>query len=388
MSRARLTIAVAFFIGALGGAFALVGPASAAVPSGGVPVTVCGNNSTWYVNSDENGSDPNQGDRRPLATSDGLVFAPKDLIHHQISLTVTSLMLPGTFVANPAPDIPDFFSAEVWNAADGSGYATLRWNSVSNLWEVTTGGATHTDTDPANLLTSLGKSTTIESFGVGYTNNPPGTVTTLVSSISFAGTTYKLNCPVAPSISPSPVPVPVPGPTHTVIVTHTLPGKTVIVRPTLSPTAAPTDSPTPAPSATTDSPTPTPSPVVTKPVANSTSLWDWAAAIAGIGGAILVVFAIAKMTRGRRNNVPVSSGGRHSIDDSQTQMLPTYHDPEDDGYSVGDYHPSEGFDPALGGTPGSSLRPSYPDEQEPVGDKPAEPSTTADSPPANTDPTP
>lgn len=155
----------------------------------------CANLAAWYANSDEL-------DRMPTATVGGLRFEGNDLIHHATTGTVETLT-HGAFTASPAPDQPSFFSVEVWEDASPSGYATLRWNSTTSKWDMVTGGEIYSATTPAALvdMPAVHKSHTVRSFGVGYTNSPPGTVAAVVSSVTFGGTAYNLTC--APAASPS-----------------------------------------------------------------------------------------------------------------------------------------------------------------------------------------
>lgn len=147
----------------------------------------------FYVNDDET-------DRAPTPVAGGLQFSGNDLIHHATTGTLETLV-HGSYVADPAPDQPSFFSVEV--SGDGK-YGTLRWNTTESYWEATSQGEQHHDTDPAALADAfpVHLSHHLMSFGVGYTNTPPGTVTTVVSGISFAGQKYDLTC-VTTSPSPS-----------------------------------------------------------------------------------------------------------------------------------------------------------------------------------------
>lgn len=160
----------------------------------------CGMPAGWYANPDEQ-------DRLPEPASAGLKFHGKDdthagnaLIHHAADTTVEALT-HGTFTASPAPDQESFFSVEV-SGSDG-GYGTLRWNTTTSKWNLVTGGQFYENTDPAKLvdMPPAHRSHHVVSFGVGYTANPPGTVTTVVSSVSFGGKTYDLTCKPAPSSS-------------------------------------------------------------------------------------------------------------------------------------------------------------------------------------------
>lgn len=204
----RRKIAAALAIGALlGGLLAVVADRAVAAP---VTLGVC--NPGWYANEDED-------KRLPTPGPAGLKFEGNDLIHHAANVAVADLE-PGTYTASPAPDQPSFFSVEV--RGPSGAYATLRWSSTGPLvgkWTVVIGagnGATEgtfSDADPALLLT--GKVTKwgafspttakVVSFGVGYTNDPPGTVATVVTSVKFQGKDYDLKCapPASSSGSPS-----------------------------------------------------------------------------------------------------------------------------------------------------------------------------------------
>jgi hypothetical protein len=168
-----------------------------------VVTPACGMPTGWYANADEQ-------DRLPTPTPGGLKFEGNDLIHHATTGTVESLA-HGTFWAGPAPDQDSFFSVEV-SGSDG-GYGTLRWNTTTAKWNLVTGGQFYENASPAALvdMPPVHRSHDVVSFGVGYTANPPGTVTTTVRSVRFGGHTYDLRCkpPVKPrpshtSASPSP----------------------------------------------------------------------------------------------------------------------------------------------------------------------------------------
>ena len=59
---------------------------------------------------------------------------------------------------------------------------------------VANGGTFYEDASATAVVTAAGKSKTVVRFGVGFTQTPPGTVTTVVSSVTFQGTTYPLTC--------------------------------------------------------------------------------------------------------------------------------------------------------------------------------------------------
>lgn len=194
----------------LAGALALPGAAQATET--GPSFATCQNLSGWFVNADET-------DRKPTATAAGLEFSGDDLIHHNVSGVTTDTLNQGTFSAAPAPDQPSFFSVEVVNT-DLSGYATLRWNTTTSKWNMVTGGNFYENANATALvqMTSPAKSKTVVRFGVGYTKNPPGTVTTTVKSVTFNGNTYDLTCapkPTPTTASPTPSKTATPSPTAT-----------------------------------------------------------------------------------------------------------------------------------------------------------------------------
>lgn len=173
-----------------------IGGADAARATPPPSFETCSNLEGWYVNPDETS-------RRPIATEAGLKFVGNDLVHHATAGTVEGLAA-GTFVAAPAPDQPSFFSVEVRNA-DGTGYATLRWNTATGKWNMVTGGSFYENATAAGLvaMTTPAKSSALMSFGIGYTNSPPGTVDTVAKSVTFKGKAYDLTCAPAPSASAS-----------------------------------------------------------------------------------------------------------------------------------------------------------------------------------------
>lgn len=195
LSRAVRLAAVAMLAA---GAFTAVVAVSASATPETPDLTLGPCNKGWYVNPDEL-------TRKPTPTPSGLKFEGNDLIHHAVTGSIDG-MQPGTYVAAPAPDQPSFFSVEVING-DGTGYATLRWNLTgpsAGKWTMVVGGQQYENTDPAALveMPAVKKSHQLLSFGVGYTNSPPGTVATTVSSVTFKGVTYDLKC-APPSSSSS-----------------------------------------------------------------------------------------------------------------------------------------------------------------------------------------
>ncbi|MCO8277328.1 peptidase inhibitor family I36 protein [Actinoplanes sp. TRM 88003] len=160
------------------------------------------NNDKWFVNPDETA-------RKPTATANGLEFNSTDLIHRNVAGTLSTDDLdPGTYTASPTPDQPSFFSVEVFGGTSDS-YGTLRWDPATGLWSMTVPPSRpnpgyYDDVDPSVVVTQAGKSKNVVRFGVGYTNNPAGTVTTVVSDVTFQGVTYKLDCKNLPAFGTPP----------------------------------------------------------------------------------------------------------------------------------------------------------------------------------------
>lgn len=187
----RTRIAAAFIVASAGfAAFPAVAHATGSTTNPNEIESRC--NKGWYVNPDENGSDPKQGDRRPTQTKFGFAFKGNQLMHRATSLDVKDLK-PGSFKASPAPSLSSFFSVEVRNA-DGSGYGTLRWNTATSKWDIVVAGTLYSDADPLKLVTERGKSTHVFSFGVGYVNSPNNGTPTVVREVSFMGQRYGLTC--------------------------------------------------------------------------------------------------------------------------------------------------------------------------------------------------
>lgn len=189
---------VALITGVVVAASLLTMPASAddELPAGAIPVNRnC--NTDWYVNHDE-------GDRKPSQTDDGLVFKADQLVHHAPAKDITLADLePGSFEATPPPSLSSFFSVEVRNP-DGTGYATLRYDTADSKWNI--GGTSVREADASDII---GKTTArgqviqpdakVASFGVGYTANPNNGTKTTVTSVEFGGDTYPLACTPKPT---------------------------------------------------------------------------------------------------------------------------------------------------------------------------------------------
>jgi hypothetical protein len=191
------------------GQFYDFGPTSPTVYPSVPSFETCSNLTGWFVNSDET-------TRKPEATEAGLKFEPADLIHHNVTGVTTDNISPGTFTANPAPGQDSFFSVEVINT-DGTGYGTLRWNTTTSKWNmVANNGTFYENTSATAVVNAAGKSHTVVRFGVGFTLNPPGTVTTTVSAVIFNGTTYSLTCPT-PSFGTAPTTTPIDNNTSSIV---------------------------------------------------------------------------------------------------------------------------------------------------------------------------
>jgi hypothetical protein len=103
--------------------------------------------------------------------------------------------------------LPSFFSVEVGDSVT-NGYATLRWNVSTNVWDAVIKGQLVSHADPADFLgaetkwgTLTPEHTRVFTFGIGYTENPPGAVTTVISDVIFGGKHYPLTCKPQPSSS-------------------------------------------------------------------------------------------------------------------------------------------------------------------------------------------
>lgn len=192
---------IGILVAALAAGFYLGTPAYATYGGDDPGWAACKNLASWSVNEDE-------GDRRPEPTVYGLKFSGDDLIHHAADVKLTDLK-PGSYtVTGASPDQDSFFSVEVRDTTTGA-YGTLRWNKGTSKWDLVTSTAAYAKADPADYVgvqTKWGEITAaakVVSFGVGYTKNPPGTVTVVVSSVTFQGTTYGLNCPAPVTTSPT-----------------------------------------------------------------------------------------------------------------------------------------------------------------------------------------
>lgn len=198
----KRVLAAAAVLGAGIFSFAIVPvyPANAAAPDPRIFIESECHPNIWYVNPDEGGADPQQGDRRPTATPDGFTFEGNQLMHTGIAMTLPQLKLsgPGSYTADPEPSLTSFFSVEVGNP----GYATLRWDTVEHKWNI--GGTDIWSDDPTTFVGNKGLTdeSTVFSFGVGYVNTPNDGTLTTVSEVGFNGQDYNLMCRPAPTTAP------------------------------------------------------------------------------------------------------------------------------------------------------------------------------------------
>lgn len=327
----------------------------------------------WYVNPDETG-------RKPIVTDSGFVFGPADLVHHTVDLPLTSLT-GGSFSASPTPSAEFDFSVEIRDA--NKNYGTLRWDG--SLWSITIGAGsvngggpatdgTWSDASLADLMknkrtkwgtTNFDDTTKVVSFGVGYTENPPGTVETIVSSVTFGGQMISL-------VKPAPAPSTVPGPVVTVtkVVTVTVPETS----------SGPTETASPSPSLGTTTtmtpqriPTPSFQPAAADGDGGGSNLVGWGIGTAGVAGLALAVAGAVGIARSRRHRMAEAAaedsepGGRHRVDNSATQLVPTV----DDGYDMSDYGPDAAYGPALGGYAGESYQAGDTEPLPPVEETPS-----------------
>lgn len=162
----------------------------------------------WYVNPDENGDGDPAGDDtdlRPTQQVDGLLFDGPSLMHHATSYTLESVPTDGSFVANVSVGVAPLFKMETLNQ-----YSTINKTADGKYWssKITAtdpGGQNNPVATPADLIglwSGYTTSTQVFSFGVGYANDAGNTA--LVSSITFAGTTYDLTCEPTPAGTSAP----------------------------------------------------------------------------------------------------------------------------------------------------------------------------------------
>lgn len=250
--------------------------------------------SGWYVNPDETS-------RAPEQLSDGLKFESTDLIHHVVANLPVASLLPGSYAATPAPDQPSFFSVEVRNPSGA--YGTLRWNPSAVMWQITIGAGTgpggpatdgtFSGADPAALL--AGKVTkwgafaagtdVVVSFGVGYTANPPSTVATKVTSITFQGQASLTYC-LPPASSPA-------------ASSSSSSSKPASATATATVSASSSAS---ASASTSASATPSSTPIVTRPVGGLPLTGAPLIAIGGVGVALVLLGGVALWLLKRRDD--------------------------------------------------------------------------------------
>lgn len=172
-------------------------------------------------------------------------------------------------------------------------------------------------------------------------------------------------CPTVTQV----VTVTVSGPTVTVTKTDT---KTVHVTEKVTVTETVTSTPTAPIEGAAPTPSLTPTPVPVSKGSGDSSLVGWGVGTAGVAGAVLITVGAIGIIRSRRKNT-----GRHHVDNSETQMMPTIPGGSvrtiypDDGYDISDYGPDADYDPALGGHAGETHQNEVDTEQiPPVEEKP------------------
>lgn len=164
--------------------------------------TNCTNLKGWYVNQDETAD-------QPEPTEAGLKFENKDLIHHQVGGIDLADMdkVAGTFVASKPGKV--LFKVETT-----APYSTIITTADGKFWSTAMtydqeGGQGHPVAKYSDLVgkpTKPGKAqytsaSMVVTFGVGYAVTEGDTV---VSSITFHGTTYDLTCHLATTTKPNP----------------------------------------------------------------------------------------------------------------------------------------------------------------------------------------
>jgi hypothetical protein len=154
----------------------------------------------WYVNPDET-------DNKPTSTEAGLKFEGKDLAHHEHRPLDLADVRAGSFEADG--DAGKLFMKLETTAP----YSTIVVTGEGTFWSTAMtydqeGGQGKPVAKVADLVgkpTKPGKpaltaDTKVVTFGVGYATEAGSTV---VSSIRFHGTTYRLTCKPEPTPTPS-----------------------------------------------------------------------------------------------------------------------------------------------------------------------------------------
>lgn len=185
------------------GVFIIASQGAYATTTPGPSFATCPNLAGWYANPDEQ-------DQLPTPTVDGLKFEGKDLIHHATSGIDLADMdhVTASFVATTPGKV-------VFKVETSAPYSTIITNADGKVWSTAMtydqeGGQGHPVAHYSDLIgkpTKPGKAqfdsaSKVVTFGAGYWVEEGSTV---VSSISFHGTTYPLTCkPVVESSSPAP----------------------------------------------------------------------------------------------------------------------------------------------------------------------------------------
>ena len=203
--RKNFLVALIALLGTVAGVSLLLAfpvKAHAATPPAAVVWSACPNLRGWYVNDDETA-------QRPAATTDGLLFAGKNLIHHAtapIDLADMDKVTAGYSSTNSGK--------VVFKVETSAPYSTIITDADGKLWSTAMtadqpGGQGHPvvkysdlvglDTKPGKAHFDAGSAVT--TFGVGYWTEDG---TTTVTAIDFHGKTYDLSChPAKPTPSGS-----------------------------------------------------------------------------------------------------------------------------------------------------------------------------------------
>jgi hypothetical protein len=193
VTRIKIALAlVAAFASILAGVFLIASQGAYASSTPGPSFATCDNLKGWYANPDEQ-------DQLPAPTEDGLKFTDKNLIHHATSGIDLADMdhVTTSFVATTAGKV-------VFKVETSAPYSTIITNADGKVWSTAMtydqeGGQGHPVAHYSDLVgepTKPGKApftsaSMVVTFGVGYWVEEGSTV---VSSISFHGTTYPLTC--------------------------------------------------------------------------------------------------------------------------------------------------------------------------------------------------
>lgn len=165
----------------------------------------------WYVNDDE-------GALAPVQTNEGLKFDGPRLVHHDFGPIKLVNLTPGSFTADVQKNSAPLLKYETINVDDSGHFVyystvnqtksgeALFWSSKIPAGDE--GGQDHpVAIDMLITLWHYNADTLVTSFGIGYANDTGNTA--IVTSITFAGTTYPFICspstttPTTPAAKPT-----------------------------------------------------------------------------------------------------------------------------------------------------------------------------------------